>query len=58
MELEKARQILWDSGEELSNEEIQRVIDLLRWICRIVIDEYLNVKHSTIAEDIESEKED
>lgn len=41
MDIEKARQILWDSGEELSNEEIQWAIDLIKAICDIVIEDYL-----------------
>lgn len=53
-----ARSILWTDAESMTDEEIQKVIDLLRWVCRIVIDEYFNEKYTTIAEDTEGKKED
>lgn len=56
--IQDARSILWADAESMTDEEIQNVIDLLRWVCRMVIDEYFNTKYTTDAKDTESEKED
>ncbi len=56
--IQDARSILWADAEFMTDEEIQNVIDLLRWVCRMVIDEYFNTKYATDTKDTESEKED
>ena len=56
--IQEARSILWVDAESMTDEEIQNVIDLLRWVCRMVIDEYFNTKYATDTKDTESEKED
>ena len=56
--IQDARSTLWADAEFMTDEEIQNVIDLLRWVCRMVIDEYFNTKYATDIKDTESEKED
>ncbi len=56
--IQDARSILWVDAESMTDEEIQRVIDLLRWICRVVIDDYFNTKYAANIEDTESRRED
>lgn len=46
MTIEKARQLLWDEYKGLSNEEIQKLIDMLRSICSIVVENYINERDS------------
>lgn len=58
VDVKEAKRILWADAESMTDEEIQRVIDLLRWVCRFVIDEYYNAKCTAITEDTENEKED
>lgn len=58
MTLEKAKQILWADAESMTDEEIQRVIDLIRWICRVVIDEYVSTKFSEDESAVENKEED
>ena len=58
MTLEKAKQILWVDAESMTDEEIQRVIDLISWICRVVIDEYVSTKFSEDESAIENKEED
>ncbi len=56
--VQDARSILWSDAESMTDEEIQRVIDLLRWICRIVIDAYFSTKDAINTWDAEGKKED
>lgn len=56
--VQDARSILWSDAESMTDEEIQRVIDLLRWICRIVIDDYFSTKDAINTWDAEGKKED
>ena len=56
--IQDARSILWVDAESMTDEEIQRVIDLLRWICRVVIDDYFNTKYAANIEDTEGRRED
>lgn len=46
MTIEKARQLLWDEYKDLSNEQIQKLIDMLKSICSIVVENYINERDS------------
>lgn len=46
MSIEKARQLLWDEYKDLSNEEVQKLIDMLKSICSIVIEDYIKERNS------------
>lgn len=42
MDLEKAKTLLWEDAEWMSDEEIQKTIDLIQAIVNIVIENYLS----------------
>ena len=42
MDLEKAKSLLWEDAEWMSDEEIQKTIDLIQAIVDIVIENYLS----------------
>lgn len=46
MTIEKARQLLWDEYKNLSNEEVQKLIDMVKSICSIVVEDYLQDRDS------------
>lgn len=46
MTIEKARQLLWDEYKDLSNEEVQKLIDMLKSICSIVVEDYIKDRDS------------
>ena len=42
MKIDVARKLLWSEYDNLSDEEIQRLIDMLKSICSIVVEDYIN----------------
>lgn len=42
MDLEEAKSLLWEDAEWMSDEEIQKTIDLIQAIVDIVIENYLS----------------
>lgn len=58
VDVKELRGVLWADAESLTDEEIQRVVDLLKWVCRIWIDDYFNSKCAKLSEDTETIKED
>lgn len=46
MLIEKARLLLWDKYEDLSDGDIQKLIDMLKSICSIVVECYIQEKES------------
>lgn len=46
MTIEKAKELLGDSVNNLSDEEIQDYINMIRVICNLVIEEYIQDKDS------------
>ncbi len=46
MSIEKARQLLWENYKNLSDEEIQKLIDMLRSICSIIVEDYVKNRDS------------
>lgn len=42
MDLDKAKTLLWEDAEWMSDEEIQKVIDLIQTIIDITIENYLS----------------
>lgn len=45
MDLEKAKTLLWEDAEWMSDEEIQKTIDLIQVIVDIVIENYLSERN-------------
>ena len=41
MKIDVARKLLWSEYDNLSDEEIQRLIDMLKSICSIVVEDYI-----------------
>lgn len=46
MSIQKARQLLGEEYKDLSNEEIEQLIDMLKSICSIVVENYINERDS------------
>ena len=46
MNIEKARQLLWDEYKDVSNEEIQKILDMLKSICSIVVEDHIKNRDS------------
>jgi hypothetical protein len=44
MTIEEARELLWEEYKESTDEEIQKIIDLVKTICSITIEDYLSTK--------------
>ena len=42
MDLEKAKTLLWEDAKEMSDEEIQKTIDLIQAIVDIIIENHLS----------------
>jgi hypothetical protein len=42
MTIDKARQLLWDEYKDLSDEEVKKLIDMVKSICSIVVENYIN----------------
>lgn len=46
MSIQKARQLLGEEYKDLSNEEIEKLVDMLKSICSIVVETYMNKRDS------------
>jgi|GEM_PF-2880816 hypothetical protein len=46
MSIQKARQLLGEEYKDLSNEEIEKLVDMLKSICSIVVENYINRRDS------------
>lgn len=46
MTIEKARQLLWNEYKDLLDEEVQKLIDMMKSICSIVVEDYLQDRDS------------
>ena len=48
LSVDRARKILWDEYISMSDEDIQKFIDMLKEVCSVVVAGYIQVKSESL----------